>query len=277
MVVVEEYIDLIFYRPLAFLLVKLVYNTGVTPDNLTFSAIISGLIAGILYAFGVQSTTIIATCFFILFVILDCSDGQLARLKKNGSATGRLLDGIADYLAVSAIYIGIAIGYSQKEGQPQYMLVLLALSAVSLIIQAMLVDFHRTRFLDILNRHKNTFSEGIDDFKEEYHRLQNTKGKWLEKNIVYIYLVYSRLQRKLTAKRKINSLNVSPEEYFKKNRVLVRFWILMGPSAVRTTLIICSVLTRFDIYFWITIAALNVYAILLLIIQRIVDRSYSTH
>lgn len=277
MVVVEEYIDLIFYRPLAFLLVKLVYNTGITPDNLTFAAIISGLIAGILFSFGLPATTTIAACFFILFVILDCSDGQLARLKKNGSAIGRLLDGIADYLAVSAIYIGIAVGYSQKEDQPQYMLGLLAISALSIILQAMLVDFHRTRFLDILNRRKNTFSEGIEEYREEYRRLQVTKGKWLEKNIVYIYLVYSNVQKKLTAKRKVSSIDVSPEEYFSKNRLLVRLWILMGPSAIRTTLIVCTVVNRFDIYFWITIVGLNIYALLLLIIQRIVDKSYSTH
>jgi phosphatidylglycerophosphate synthase len=277
MAVVEEYIDLIFYRPLAFIVVKLIYNSGVTPDNLTFAAIISGLIAGVFYAFGTQPTTIIAACFFILFIILDCSDGQLARLKKNGSAIGRLLDGIADYIGASGIYIGIAIGYSQKENQPHFMLLLLALSGVSLIIQLMLVDFHRTRFLDILNKRRNTFMEGIDEYKEEYRRLQNTKGKWLEKNIVHIYLIYSGIQKKLIVKKKLFPLVVSPEEYYKKNRVLVRLWILMGPSAIRTTLIICSLLNRFDIYFWISIAALNIYSLLLLIIQRIVDKSYSTH
>ncbi|MDQ1296055.1 MAG: hypothetical protein QG611_33, partial [Bacteroidota bacterium] len=41
---VEETIDLIVYRPLAFLLVKLIYNTRITPDHLTFAAIIMGLI-----------------------------------------------------------------------------------------------------------------------------------------------------------------------------------------------------------------------------------------
>ena len=56
--------------------------------------------------------------FYLLFNVLDCSDGQLARIKKNGTSVGRLLDGIADYIAAIAIYAGIAIGYTNKPGQP---------------------------------------------------------------------------------------------------------------------------------------------------------------
>lgn len=275
--VVEEYIDLIFYRPLAFLLVKLVYYTRIKPNHLTYSAIIAGSLAGLFYAFGLPSTCKIAVCFYLLFIILDCSDGQLARLKKNGSAVGRILDGISDYAAGIAIYVGIAIGYSTQEGQPHYMLILLALSGASVMIQDMLVDFHRTRFLDINYKRKDTFTEGIQECKGEYVRLKKVKYKWFERNILYIYLLYSKLQRKFTARRNKADFNDVPsEEYYKKNRVLIRLWVLMGPSAVKTTLIVCSLYNRFDIYFWVTIVGLNIYAALMLIIQRLVDKSYTT-
>ena len=104
---VEEAIDLFFYRPIAFLLVKSIYRTNITPDHLTLGAIILGLTGGFFYAFGLQQTSIIGAIFYILFVILDCSDGQLARLKKNGTKIGRLLDGIADYIVVSGYLCGI--------------------------------------------------------------------------------------------------------------------------------------------------------------------------
>jgi phosphatidylglycerophosphate synthase len=271
---VEEMIDLIFYRHLAFVLVKLVYNTGIKPDHLTLAAIIAGLTGGLFYAFGLQLTCYIGAFFYVLFIILDCSDGQLARLKKNGSSIGRLLDGIADYIVVTSIYIGITIGYSQKEGQPSSMLLLLLISGISIIIQEVLVDFYRTRFLDIIMKRKNTFEEGIKDYRNEYIRLKKSKGKWLEKKIIYIYLVYSKLQRNLTfRKNRVKFSNVSSEEYYKKNRLLVRFWIFMGPSAMRTTLILCSLFNRYDIYFWITIGAFNLLAALIWIIQRYIDKS----
>jgi hypothetical protein len=273
----EESVDLIIYRPLAFLLIKLIYNTRITPDQLTLAAIVMGLIGGFFYTFGLQTTSNIGAIFFILFIILDCSDGQLARLKKNGSSMGRLLDGIADYIVVTAIYIGIAIGYSQKDGQPIFILGLLLLSGVSIIIQDMLVDFYRTRFLDIINKRKNTFAEGIDAYRNEYSLLKEQKGKWIEKNVIGIYLVYSKFQKNLIGKKKRPELpNVSSEEYYKKNQILIHLWVFMGPSIVRTILIICSLFSRYDIYFWITIAGLNIYAAIIWIIQHKVDKSYLT-
>ena len=275
---VEESVDLIFYRPLAFLLVKLIYNTRITPDHLTFAAIIMGLTGAFFYAFGTQLTCNIGAIFFIIFIIFDCSDGQLARLKKNGTSTGRLLDGISDYLVITAIYVGIAVGYSYNEGEPSSMLFLLILSGASIIIQESLVDFYRTRFLDIVMKRKNTFDEGIRGYRQEYIKLKNQKGKWIERNIIFIYLVYSKIQSNLTpGKKRAAFLNVSPEEFFKKNSVIIRFWIFIGPSAARTALILCSLFSRFDIYFWITIIGFNILAAVVWIIQRQVDKTYVTH
>lgn len=273
---VEEYLDLFFYRPLAFLLVKAVYNTRITPDNLTLGAIIMGLTAGVFYSLGQQWAANIGALFFALFIVFDCSDGQLARLKKNGTPVGRILDGIADYIASLAVYVGIAVGFSQNEDQPSYMLGLLLLSGISVSIQSMLVDLFRTRFLDIVLHRNSSLDEGIQKYRKEYIRLKNTRSKWLDRNIIFIYIAYTNIQKKFTSKRKIEYIcNASADEYYKKNKELVRLWILIGPSAVRTTLIICSLFNRFDIYFWITIVAFNIYVALLWMIQQQVDRTYA--
>jgi hypothetical protein len=277
MVEVEEVVDLFFYRPLAFLLVKSIYKTRITPDHLTLGAIVMGLTGGFLYAFGLRQTSTAGAIFYILFVILDCSDGQLARLKKNGTKIGRLLDGIADYIVVAAIYVGLAIGYSQNGEQPYSMLILLALSGASITVQALLVDYYRTRFLDIVLNKTNTFKEGINEYRTEYIKLKHNKGKWLEKNVILIYLVYSKLQRRVIGKRKREStISTTPQDYYSRNRAMIRFWLIMGPSAIRTCLILCSLFGRFDIYFWITIGIFNILAAILGLIQRQIDKSYLT-
>ena len=274
---VEEYIDLFIYRPIAFLLIKSVYRTRITPDHLTITAMLAGITSGVMFSFGTRPTCIAGGVLYFLFIVLDCSDGQLARLKGNGSPVGRILDGIADYTAATAVFIGIAFGYSGKAGEPPYMVLLLALSGVSMIIQEMLVDYHRTHFIDILKSRRNTFTELNLEFRQEYLRIKNVKNKWIEKNILYIYLVYSDLQRKLLPRRINTEQPAIPSElYIRKNRVLIRLWVLMGPSAVKTTLIICSLLNRFDIYFWITIVALNIYSVIMLIIQKTIDNSYAS-
>lgn len=274
---VEEIIDLFFYRPIAFLLVKIIYNTRITPDNLTLGAIIMGLTGGFFYAFGLQLTSTVGAIFYILFIILDCSDGQLARLKNNGTKIGRLLDGIADYIVVFAIYVGLAIGYAQRGGEPSTILLLLGLSGVSITIHSVLVDYYRTRFLDIVLNHSNTFKDGINEYRTEYIKIKKQKGKWLEKNIILIYLFYSKVQRNLIGRRKREgTILASPQDYYKKNRTMIRLWLIMGPSAIRTALILCSLAGRFDIYFWITIAGFNILAVILGIMQHQIDKSYLT-
>ena len=46
---VEEIFDLFIYRPLAFLLVRMVYKTKITPNNITSIAILMGVTAGCFY------------------------------------------------------------------------------------------------------------------------------------------------------------------------------------------------------------------------------------
>jgi phosphatidylglycerophosphate synthase len=274
---VEEVIDLVLYRPLAFLLVISVYNTKIKPDHLTIAAIVMGLFGGLFYSLGSHSGCVFGVLFYLLFNIFDCSDGQLARLKRNGTSVGRLLDGIADYIAAIAIYTGIAIGYSNKTGQPSLMLLLLSLAGISIIIQESLVDYFRTRFLDIVLKRKNTFTEGIAEYENEYEIIKKQKGKWFEKAIIFIYLTYSKLQRTLTSRiKRKKSFNPTSQDYFNKNRIIIRFWVFLGPSAKITTLIICSLFCRFDIFFWIIIGGFNILAASLWIIQFQLDKSFET-
>ena len=275
MVEVEEVLDLIFYRPLAFLLVKSVYSTGITPDQLTFAAIVSGIISGFFYATGTQWGCVAGAIFFLFFNILDCSDGQLARLKKNGTPLGRILDVVADYIAEISVFTGIAIGFHNHPDQPQHLFILLVMSGLCIILQDIMVDYYRTRFLDYVLERKKTFEEGIDEFEKEYGIIRHRKGKWLEKTVIGIYLWYTALQSSLTLKRKGRKLfRATSSDYYRKNKIIIRFWVLMGPTAQITALIICSIFCRFDIFFWIILGLFNSLALVLRIIQQKIDKNF---
>jgi maltodextrin utilization protein YvdJ len=155
------------------------------------------------------------------------------------------------------------------------LVILLALSGISIIIQSLLVDYYRTRFLDIVLNRTNTFEDGINEYRTEYVKIKNLKGKWLEKNVIHTYLLYSKIQRRLIGKKKRESTVVaSPQDYYNKNRAMIRLWLVMGPSAIRTWLILSTFIGRFEIYLWVTIAGFNILAIILGIIQYRIDRSY---
>jgi phosphatidylglycerophosphate synthase len=274
---VEEVIDLLLYRPLAFLVVISVYRTKIKPDHLTLAAMVMGILGGCLYSFGSCQSCIFGAILYLLFNIFDCSDGQLARIKKNGSAFGRLLDGVADYIAAIAIYVGIAIGYSNNPDQPSSMVFLLALAGISIIVQESLVDYFRTRFLDIVLERKDTYNVELVEYRNKYEVTKNQKGKRFYNTIVYIYLTYIKIQENLTARKKRAKFNnVTPVEYYNKNRIIIRFWVFMGPSAKITTLVLCSFFCRFDVFFWIVIGGFNFLAVSLWLIQYQIDKSFET-
>ncbi|WP_350292179.1 CDP-alcohol phosphatidyltransferase family protein [uncultured Croceitalea sp.] len=92
----NQFLDLSDYgRPVAIIIAKSLKNTSFTPIHVTIGFIICGLAA--IYCILNQhywATTI----FLILKSILDAADGELARIKKTPSYTGRYLDSVSDII-----------------------------------------------------------------------------------------------------------------------------------------------------------------------------------
>ena len=109
----EELIDLALYRPLAFIFVKVTEPLPLTPNFVSLLAMVAGIGAGIAFASGTVAAFALGAFMFGLSNILDCSDGMIARLKKNGTKTGRIVDGMVDYIASGAAYIGFAVGMTR--------------------------------------------------------------------------------------------------------------------------------------------------------------------
>lgn len=91
-----QFIDLSDYgRPVARVIAHSLKNTSFTPVHVTLGFIISGLIAIFCIIKGYYG----AAAFFLVFKsILDAADGELARLKKTPSYTGRYLDSVSDVI-----------------------------------------------------------------------------------------------------------------------------------------------------------------------------------
>ena len=100
-----QFIDLSDYgRPIARLIANSLKDTSYTPIHVTIWFIISGLIA-IVYMLNGYFW---AAAFFLIFKsILDAADGELARVKKTPSHTGRYLDSVADIILNLIIFIAL--------------------------------------------------------------------------------------------------------------------------------------------------------------------------
>lgn len=101
----HKFIDLSDYgRPIARVISSALKETKFTPIHVTIGFIISGLIGVICI---IQSYYWLAAFFLILKSILDAADGELARIKKTPSYTGRYLDSVADIILNAIIILSI--------------------------------------------------------------------------------------------------------------------------------------------------------------------------
>src|SRR5690606_27203806 len=112
---VEELVDLHFHRPLAFAFVlkpiEWLRLEAVTPMKLTLASIAIGVVAGIVAWFTPELgpwASALAAALTLVHVVLDCSDGMLARCRGGGSHFGMLVDGMGDGVVGLALFLGLS-------------------------------------------------------------------------------------------------------------------------------------------------------------------------
>ncbi len=262
---VEEILDLTIYRPLSFLLVKLIYPTNLTPNQLSVIAMFLGILAGIFYGLGTHQFIVFAAASFFICNVLDCADGQLARLKKNGTRIGRIIDGLIDYVTSVATFIGIGIALNNNpEFGPKYW-ILIAAGGISRGFQNLYFDYYRNLYMAYVHHKVDDIKRETEAYVKFRHEIGKTDGRLVVKSLVDIYVWYSKWQMRIT---KHVELDVTPDEYKKNNKLILRLWSWLGSTTHLTTLVIFSLLNRLDLYFWVTLIPGNIILISLFIWQK---------
>ena len=97
-------------RPPAFLVVRVLHRTSVTPNQLTLASFFVGVAAGAAYLGATRAWFAAAGVLAMLSSILDCADGQLARVKNMSSRYGAhldlFLDRVTDFVAIAGMVFG---------------------------------------------------------------------------------------------------------------------------------------------------------------------------
>lgn len=88
---------------------KMFIKLHIIPNVVTILSGLVGVAGGVLLCFNNLLCTLIGILLIILSVILDESDGQVARLTKKYSNFGRTLDGFVDFLVYFSIYIALCV------------------------------------------------------------------------------------------------------------------------------------------------------------------------
>ncbi|MBM3457959.1 MAG: CDP-alcohol phosphatidyltransferase family protein [Armatimonadetes bacterium] len=134
----DGWLDRMLHRSLSRPITRFLLRGPITPDQITLGHVSLGLIAACLLAFpGVLPG--LAGCFLLqASVVLDCVDGELARLRLLYSRWGGLLDTLGDNLVHGALFVGIGAGVREKLGE-ELALALVGSTATGILLAALTV------------------------------------------------------------------------------------------------------------------------------------------
>lgn len=104
-------VDRYLIRPPASLIVKAVFKTEVTPNQLTKASLVLALLAAVVYTGGRHGFFVLAGVLALLSAIFDAADGMLARAKGLTSRYGAYLDLFLDRVSDFVVMAGAAYGY----------------------------------------------------------------------------------------------------------------------------------------------------------------------
>lgn len=121
-------VDRVFNRPCGRPLSKLLIHTPITPNFISVISTIVGIISAIFFALGTYQSTIIGALLLQFSAVIDCVDGDVARVVFKETPIGKWIDFVGDQIVHVTVFAGIALGVAKSAGAPQ--LLWLGVSAV---------------------------------------------------------------------------------------------------------------------------------------------------
>jgi hypothetical protein len=250
---VEELIDFYVHRRTANLLVRLLAETTVTPNQVTILSGITAIVAGVLIGTATSVRPwqpVLGAAVFFSSIVLDCADGQLARLRKTSSFTGRALDGYTDVVSVVSIMVG-QLGWLLATGCPLWLTQVVGWAAAfSFNWHVRIYDHMKNLYL------YNTEPRGpgevssfpsLEDIERE--RLEHERaGRWFGALLCRGFRQYTEAQRRgLKDRTGLDRPGMHTAEeretYRRRFRLFMRLWSFNGVGTHLSLFVLATALT----------------------------------
>ena len=124
---IEDVTNLYFIHPIVNRLTPMFRDMRISANAVSVTGMMLGVLAGLAYShYQDLRFACIGLALMIAWHVMDGVDGQLARMTRSQSETGKVLDGICDYVTFITVYAGFAVGLAHKYGDVAWVLVIIA-------------------------------------------------------------------------------------------------------------------------------------------------------
>lgn len=197
----EEHIDLAFYRPIGYAWACLAAKLGVTPNAITIASIFLGIGAGVAFYFNELWINVVGMLLLIWANSFDSADGQLARMTKQYSRLGRILDGLSGDVWFATIYVAICLRENMTSdffmAHPWVIWTVAVVTGLCHAKQAAMADYYRQFHLYFLKGEEGSELESADALKAKLAELSWKHDFW-KKLTLTVYTNYTINQEAYT-------------------------------------------------------------------------------
>jgi hypothetical protein len=240
-------------------------GTGITPNMITILSIFVGAAVGYFFYPDNLVYNIYGILLLISANILDCVDGQLARLTGIKSAIGRILDGFAGDIWFTCIYVAFALRLGDEFGYTSFFFVIAVTSGLSHLIQANITDYYKTLHLYFISKEKGAEFQSSEQVSARHKEMKYGVSKFF----YFLYCFYTSLQEKITPVLQVmlRDLHVKygddiPEDirirFRKQSRQLMKLIDLLTFNGRTIVMFIVVLMGQVWIYFLYEIIVLNI-------------------
>jgi phosphatidylglycerophosphate synthase len=272
---VEDPVNRFVHRTLAYLFVKSIFRTRITPNMITLSTVVIGFAAGCAFIWGTPAAMFAGGIGLWAAAILDGADGILARAKNLQSEFGRALDGSADAL-VAVFTVFPAFYHIWVTYHNPYHLALMVPALGLTIMHLAVYDFYKESYLRGTRPGQGGEGQDADKIAETVEAARS-KGP-----IIRMAIKYGLVPHLTRQKAVLNRLNpdawrlsqllqsdVQTAEIYRKNNVWpMRLWALVSLAPHSYLMAICAMFNRLDVYLFIRVFVMNGIFLVALIWQR---------
>ena len=271
----EEFLDIIFYRPLGYIFALASKHLGLSPNAVTIISIFFGVAAGHFFFYHNLTLNITGMCFLVFAETLDSTDGQLARMTNFKSRFGRILDGFGGNLMFFSIYIHICARFVVDGGTP-WIFLIAVIAGFSHSLQSAIADYNRNLYLFIIFDKSKSELDKLNDLFPIYNKL-SWKNNLLKKLLMRVYINYTKEQEMFSKKTKSlfyfiqENFNdgipgILKEKYKTLNKPLLKYHNILTTNTRMIVLFILILINEPEYYFLFELLILN--ALLIYVILR---------
>ena len=278
----EEFINQVLNRPAAFIAAKIFARLGAGPNFVTMVSMLLGVSSGVFFSRGNQPSVLIGALLLQGMVILDCADGQLARMQNKSSQFGKTIDGLCDIFTHFSVFYGTAFALYSITGS-MLPFVLALLSHLSFYLHIILFDHFKNVFISVASPQYSDKLETLYKLKDDITRGRRSREKnSLKQFTTLLYYLFYQLENWVVSigypPGAGNFYEIFPDpgaideetrkEYYSEMRGSVKAWTGVGDTIHLTVFIVCGITGRISLIFPVILIGTNIWMVFALLLQR---------